>query len=70
MEYHYQQAIELLFAQNPDINDLIDAYGDLKFEYGQIHSMGLHGLRANVEPELQRFRVVTEALKFRIKNHR
>ncbi len=68
MEYHYQQAIELLFSPNPKLDDLLDAYGDIAAEYAHVLTMGRFGLRENVGSELDRLRTVRESLKFKIKH--
>lgn len=68
MDYHYQQAIELLFSPATTKDDLIDAYGDISAEYAHVYAMALHGLRSNVEPELSRLRTVKESLKFKLKH--
>lgn len=68
MEYHYQQAIQLLSSLNPKIDDLLDAYGDISAEYAHVLTMGKFGLREDVGPELDRLRTVRESLKFKIKH--
>lgn len=69
MHYYYQQAIELLFTPNPPKEDLVDALSDLSREYGYIYCTARYELRHNTEPELTKFMIVIEALKFKIKNH-
>lgn len=70
MHYYYQQAIELLFTPNPDKNELVDALADLSTEYGYIYCTARYELRRNTEPELTKFTLVIEALKFKIKNYK
>lgn len=67
--YHYQQTLELLFDPKASKDDLIDALADIAAEYGGICNQARHGFRQNAEPELDRFRTIIEALKFKIKNY-
>jgi hypothetical protein len=70
VRYYYQQGVELLFSLQPNKEDLVDALSDLSAEYGYIYCTARHDLRQNTEPELTRFILVIEALKFKIKNYK
>ena len=70
MQYHYQQAIELLFEENPNQNDLIDALSDISAEYGYIYSKACYGQLENADPLLNRFKLVIEKLKTKIKHYK
>ncbi|WP_333282839.1 hypothetical protein [Microcoleus sp. D2_18a_B4] len=70
MAYYYQQAVELLFTPDAAKEDLIDALSDVSSEYGYIYCTARHELRQNTAPELTKFTLVIEALKFKIKNYK
>lgn len=66
--FYYQQALELLFLENPSLEELLEAYGDINREYGYVYYSAIHGLRQNAEPELTRFTLIIEKLKAKIKH--
>lgn len=68
MQYHYQQVVELLFQEKPSKNDLIDALGDISVEYGYIYYKAYQGQLENATPQLDRFKLVIEKLKTKIKH--
>lgn len=70
MHYYYQQTIELLFQEKPSKNDLIDALADISAEYGYIYSKAYHGHLDNATPILDRFKLVIEKLKVKIKHYK
>lgn len=66
--FYYQQALELLFLENPSLDELLEAYGDLNKEYGYVYYSAVNGQRGNAEPELTRFTIIIEKLKLKIKH--
>ena len=66
--YFYQQALELLFSENPKKEELVDALADLSTEYGCVWYSAIHGYRENATPELTRLTVVIQFLKTKIKH--
>lgn len=67
-QYHYQQALELLFSENPKKEELVDALADIAWEYGYVYHSAVTGYRQNVEPELTNLTVVIDSLKTKIKH--
>lgn len=66
--YYYQQALELLFSENPKKDELVDALTDLATEYGYVYHGAVNGYMQNAEPELTRLTVVIQFLKTKIKH--
>ena len=69
MQYYYQQTIELLFQERPDKSDLVDALSDISAEYGYIYARAHHGELENAGIQLDRFKLVIEKLKVKIKHY-
>ena len=70
MRYYYQQAIELLFHEKPNKSDLIDALSDISAEYGYIYARAYGGQLENAGAQLDRFKLVIEKLKLKIKHYK
>lgn len=66
--YFYQEALALLFSENPQKEELVDALVDMLGEYYHVYYSALHGYRENATPELIRLTVVIEFLKTKIKH--
>lgn len=66
--YYYQQALELLFAESPKKEELVDALADIAREYGYVYHSAVTGCMQNAEPELTKLTVVIEFLKTKIKH--
>lgn len=70
MQYYYQQTIELLFQERPSKDDLIDALSDISAEYGYVYARAYFGQLENAAPQLDRFKLVIEKLKVKIKHYK
>jgi hypothetical protein len=64
--YYYQEALELLFAENPSKKELADALSELSMQYGALYNSATSGHTENAEPELRKIKVVIDFLKSKI----
>jgi len=70
VHYYYQQTIELLFQEKPSKEDLIDALSDISAEYGYVYARAYSGQIENAAPQLDRFKLVIDKLKLKIKHYK